>query len=43
MSKSSFLQLFKLQTDVLPKFNVYASGDDVKMYSSGNFNLSKQE
>ena len=41
MSKSSFLQLFKLQTDALPKFNVDASGDDVKMYSSGNFKFKK--
>ena len=41
MSKSSFLQLFKLQGDAVPKFNVDASGDDVKMYSSGNFKFEK--
>ena len=41
MSKSSFLQLFKLQTDALPKMNVDCSGDDVRMFSSGNFKFEK--
>ena len=41
MSKSSFLQLFKLQTDVLPKMNVDCSEDDVKFGSSGNFKFEK--
>jgi hypothetical protein len=41
MSKSQYLQLFKSQSDAVPKFKVSADSDNVKFESSGDFNFEK--